>query len=235
MAKKVTKGRGERRTPAKPSPRELLREAFDAMVIVTSWGQPCYRTGNGIPMGMPKRVERKVRAALLAERSEATPAVPPASPSPVSGSPETGLFKRAILEPHPWGLDEIVAEGGIAHIERMTDRSFFANLPGIRLWFHSAAPIHVNYEMEVLPGSEVELRTDYEPDEDEPNPVDVANAAYRWVQHDKNCGAHQPGVDVRDACTCGLNSWIDDMLKLEGGPLHDGVPLSRRHSNGDTK
>lgn len=41
-----------------------LLEAFDAMVVVTPQGQPCYRSGNGLPMGMPKRVERKVRAAL---------------------------------------------------------------------------------------------------------------------------------------------------------------------------
>lgn len=42
--------------------------AFDAMVIVARWGQPCYRTLNDVPMGMPKQVEKKVRAALKALR-----------------------------------------------------------------------------------------------------------------------------------------------------------------------
>ena len=40
--------------------------AFDAMVIVARWGQPCYRTANDVLMGMPKDVETKVRAALKA-------------------------------------------------------------------------------------------------------------------------------------------------------------------------
>ena len=40
--------------------------AFDAMVIVVRWGQPCYRTANDVPMSMPKDVEKKVRAALKA-------------------------------------------------------------------------------------------------------------------------------------------------------------------------
>lgn len=43
-------------------------EAFDAMVIVAHWGQPCYRTLNDVPMGMPKNVEKKVRTALKALR-----------------------------------------------------------------------------------------------------------------------------------------------------------------------
>jgi hypothetical protein len=42
-------------------------EAFNAMLIVTPQGQPCYRTGNGIPIGMPKAIEKKVRAALERE------------------------------------------------------------------------------------------------------------------------------------------------------------------------
>ena len=42
--------------------------AFDAMVIVAHWGQPCYRTLNDVPMDMPKHVEKKVRAALKALR-----------------------------------------------------------------------------------------------------------------------------------------------------------------------
>lgn len=41
-----------------------LRAAFDAMVIVTKQGQPCYRSAGGVPMGMPKRIERIVRRAL---------------------------------------------------------------------------------------------------------------------------------------------------------------------------
>ena len=40
--------------------------AFDAMVIIAHWDQPCYRTANDVPMGMPKEVETKVRAALKA-------------------------------------------------------------------------------------------------------------------------------------------------------------------------
>ena len=44
--------------------------AFDAMVIIAHWGQPCYRTANEVPMGMPKDVERKVRAALKALRGK---------------------------------------------------------------------------------------------------------------------------------------------------------------------
>jgi hypothetical protein len=52
---------------------DALREAFDAMVIVTPQGQPCYRTSNGIPQGMPKAIERKVRRALAARpRGEET-------------------------------------------------------------------------------------------------------------------------------------------------------------------
>ena len=45
---------------------EKILSAFDAMVIVAHWGQPCYRTANDVPMGMPKEVETKVRAALKA-------------------------------------------------------------------------------------------------------------------------------------------------------------------------
>jgi len=33
--------------------RKALREAFDAMVIISDWGTPFYRTDIGIPMGMP--------------------------------------------------------------------------------------------------------------------------------------------------------------------------------------
>jgi len=40
--------------------------AFRAMVIVTQQGQPCYRTANNIPQGMPRKVERAVREALAA-------------------------------------------------------------------------------------------------------------------------------------------------------------------------
>lgn len=43
-------------------------EALDAMVIVTDSGQPCYRTGNGIPQGIPRRIERVVCAALAAAK-----------------------------------------------------------------------------------------------------------------------------------------------------------------------
>mgnify|MGYP001580764556 FL=1 len=50
---------------------EKILSAFDAMVIVAHWGQPCYRTANDVPMGMPKHVEKKVRAALKALRREA--------------------------------------------------------------------------------------------------------------------------------------------------------------------
>ena len=41
-------------------------EAFNAMVIVARWGQPCYRTESDVPMAMPKAVEKKVRVALKA-------------------------------------------------------------------------------------------------------------------------------------------------------------------------
>ena len=41
-----------------------LVEAFNAMVVVRYWGQPCYRTANDVPMGMPRKVEKVVRAAL---------------------------------------------------------------------------------------------------------------------------------------------------------------------------
>lgn len=47
------------------------REAVDARVIVTSNGQPCYRTRNGIPQEMPKKVEAVVRRALAARTGEA--------------------------------------------------------------------------------------------------------------------------------------------------------------------
>ena len=50
--------------------RKALREAFCAMVIVTRWGQPCYRTLDGVPQGMPEHIEKKVRAALKALRSD---------------------------------------------------------------------------------------------------------------------------------------------------------------------
>lgn len=45
-------------------------EALEAMVIVMESGQPCYRTGNGIPQGMPRKVERVVRAAIAAAKEE---------------------------------------------------------------------------------------------------------------------------------------------------------------------
>ena len=43
---------------------ERLMKALNVMVIITKQGQPCYRSTNGLPMGMPRRVERTVRAAL---------------------------------------------------------------------------------------------------------------------------------------------------------------------------
>ena len=49
---------------------KALREAFDAMVIITAWGEACYRTYQDVPMGMPSDVERKVKAALKALRRE---------------------------------------------------------------------------------------------------------------------------------------------------------------------
>jgi hypothetical protein len=49
---------------------ERLRAALDAMVIVTAQGQPCYRTSNDIPQGMPKKVERIVRRALRSPSTE---------------------------------------------------------------------------------------------------------------------------------------------------------------------
>ena len=53
------------RTPRqRPGRVKLLVAAIDAMVIVTAQGQPCYRTSNGIPQGMPRQVERIVRRAL---------------------------------------------------------------------------------------------------------------------------------------------------------------------------
>mgnify|MGYP001581960886 CR=1 FL=1 len=47
-----------------------LLAAFDAMVIIAHWGQPCYRTENNVPQEMPKDVGKKVRAALKALREE---------------------------------------------------------------------------------------------------------------------------------------------------------------------
>jgi hypothetical protein len=53
------------RTPLQRAGRvKLMRAAIEAMVIVTRQGQPCYRTSNGIPQGMPRQVERIVRRAL---------------------------------------------------------------------------------------------------------------------------------------------------------------------------
>ena len=48
----------------KPATVKKLLAAFDAMVIVAHWGQPCYRTANDVPMGMPRKVEKVVRTAL---------------------------------------------------------------------------------------------------------------------------------------------------------------------------
>ena len=50
----------------KPATVKKLLAAFNAMVFVAHWGQPCYRTANDVPMGMPKKVEKAVRAALTA-------------------------------------------------------------------------------------------------------------------------------------------------------------------------
>ena len=41
-----------------------LMQAFRAMVVVTPQGQPCYKTADGLPQGMPRRVERVVRHTL---------------------------------------------------------------------------------------------------------------------------------------------------------------------------
>lgn len=54
----------------KPATVKKLLAAFDAMVIVARWGQPCYRTANGVPMEMPKKVEKAVRVALRALKFE---------------------------------------------------------------------------------------------------------------------------------------------------------------------
>jgi hypothetical protein len=44
---------------------KLLLEAIHALTCWSRNGtQLCFKTGNGIPMGMPKRTERIVRAAL---------------------------------------------------------------------------------------------------------------------------------------------------------------------------
>jgi len=45
-------------------------EALRACVIVTSQGQPCYRTADDVPQGMPRKVERIVRAALAVGKKE---------------------------------------------------------------------------------------------------------------------------------------------------------------------
>lgn len=44
-----------------------LEKALRAITVTTAQGQVCFRTTNGVPMGMPKRLERIARAAL-AER-----------------------------------------------------------------------------------------------------------------------------------------------------------------------
>lgn len=51
--------------PTTATKGELLR-ALRACVIVTKQGQPCYRTANGVPQGMPKRVEREVLNVITA-------------------------------------------------------------------------------------------------------------------------------------------------------------------------
>lgn len=142
-------------------------------------------------------------------------------PLPAGQRPSDGVLKRATLEVEPWGLDEVVSDGGIAHIERLGDRSFFANLPGIRLWFHSASAILVNYEMDILPDTDVEIRKDYEPDEDTPDPVEVARQAMRFVTHHDDC-ILPPGADARDHCKCGLNDWVDAFMALDRNGLGTG-------------
>ena len=43
---------------------EALKAIIKAIIIETPQGQPCYRTINGVPMEMPKRVELLVRKYL---------------------------------------------------------------------------------------------------------------------------------------------------------------------------
>jgi hypothetical protein len=57
-------------------------EAFHAMVIVTKQGQPCYRTSNGVPQGMPKAVERKAKRALKALKAVTSPSLAASSSRP---------------------------------------------------------------------------------------------------------------------------------------------------------
>ena len=54
----------------KPATINKLLAAFDAMIMVAHWGQPCYRTANDVPMGMPKKVEKVVIVALRALKGE---------------------------------------------------------------------------------------------------------------------------------------------------------------------
>ena len=44
----------------------MLLDSLRALVVVTPQGQPCFRSTNGIPMGMPTRTTRIVRATLRA-------------------------------------------------------------------------------------------------------------------------------------------------------------------------
>lgn len=59
MAKAVMAGMDSRDTMIL-----ALMQAFRAMVVVTPQGRPCYKTENGLPQGMPWRVERVVRHTL---------------------------------------------------------------------------------------------------------------------------------------------------------------------------
>ena len=48
---------------------EALEAIIKATIIETPQGQPCYRTINGVPMEMPKRVELLVRKHLAAVKT----------------------------------------------------------------------------------------------------------------------------------------------------------------------
>lgn len=41
-------------------------KALKAITVLTKWGQWCFQTANGIPMGMSKAQERLVKTAMAA-------------------------------------------------------------------------------------------------------------------------------------------------------------------------
>lgn len=51
-------------SPMKRPTKGELERALRACCTVAPWGQVCFRTTNGIPMGMPKRTERIVSDVL---------------------------------------------------------------------------------------------------------------------------------------------------------------------------